>query len=94
MLDGRLDGLDRVREGIEIGRQHDLPGLVSAGLGQIGSGCAELRRYDLAVPALVEGVAFDDEHGFELNRRYDLALACCRFDLGQWSEAEAAHGRP
>ena len=93
VMAGRLDGLDRVREGMEIGRQHDLPGLVSAGLGQIGSGCGELRRYDLAVPALVEGVAFDHEHGFELNRRYVVAwLARCQFDLGQWSEAES-HAR-
>ena len=58
-------------------------------------GCGELRRCDVAVPALVEGIAFDHEHGFELSRRYGVSwLARCRFDLGQWTRPKPRHGRP
>ena len=58
---------------------------------QIGSGCGELRRYEEAVPALIEAVAVCEQHHLEFNRRYVVAwLARCRFDLGQWDEAEAA----
>ncbi len=90
VMDGRFEGLSRVREGIEIGRRHDLPAIVSAGLLQTGSGCGEMRRYAEAVPALVEGAAFGAEHNLEYNRRYVVAwLGRCRFDLGQWDEAEA-----
>jgi DNA-binding CsgD family transcriptional regulator len=59
-------------------------------LSQIGSGCGELRRYDHAVPALVEGAAYAAEHDLETARQYIVAwLARCRFDLGDWDEAEA-----
>jgi DNA-binding CsgD family transcriptional regulator/tetratricopeptide (TPR) repeat protein len=91
VMDARFEGLARVREGIELGRRRDLPGIVSIGFGQIGSGCGEMRRYDEAVPALIEAVAVATENQFEANRRYSLAwLARCRFDLGQWDDAEAA----
>ena len=56
-MDGRFEGLERVRAGIDIGRRHDQPTVVAVGLAQIGSGCGEMRRYDEAIPALVEGVA-------------------------------------
>jgi hypothetical protein len=53
-------------------------------------GCGELRRYDLAVPALVEGTAFAGDHHLEYIRQYMVSwLGRCRFDLGQWDEAEA-----
>ena len=32
VMDGRFDGLRRVREGIDLGRRHDLPGVVDLGL--------------------------------------------------------------
>ena len=65
VMDGRFDGLRRVREGIELGRRHGLPGVVNLGLSQIGSGCGEMRRYDEAVPALEECVAHGAAHHFE-----------------------------
>ena len=90
VMDGRFEGLDRVREGIDLARRHDLPAVVSLGLGQIGSGCGEMRRYDEAVPSLVDAVAWNTEHNYEFNRRYSRSwLGRCRFDLGQWEEAEA-----
>ena len=88
-MDERFDGLVRVNQGIELGRQHGLPALMSHGFSQIGSGCAELRRYDQAVPALIAAAAISGEQSFEANRRYVVAwLARCRFDQGQWDEAE------
>jgi DNA-binding CsgD family transcriptional regulator/tetratricopeptide (TPR) repeat protein len=87
---GRTEGQARVRHGIELGRRHDLPALVSIGLGQLGSGCGEMRGYADAVPALVESIQVGAERGYEMNRRYSVAwLGRCRFDLGQWDEAEA-----
>jgi DNA-binding CsgD family transcriptional regulator/tetratricopeptide (TPR) repeat protein len=89
VMDARFEGLRRVREAIALGRRHDLPGVVSSGLLQIGSGCGEMRRYDEAVPALVEGMSHSAAHHFEANRQYDVAwLARCRFDLGEWDEVE------
>jgi ATP/maltotriose-dependent transcriptional regulator MalT len=89
-MDGRFEGLERVRQGIDLARRHDIGAVVSLGLGQIGTGCGEMRRYDEAVPALVDAVAWNTEHNYESNRRYALAwLGRCRFDLGQWDEAEA-----
>jgi tetratricopeptide (TPR) repeat protein len=73
VMDNRLDGLDLVRKGIEIGREQDLPGIVTQGLSQIGSGCGEMRRYAEAVPALVEGTAFAAHHNLEANGRYMVA---------------------
>ncbi len=89
VMDERFEGLARVNQAIELGRQHGLPALMSHGYSQIGSGCGELRRYDQAVPALIEGIALASEQSYEANRRYEVAwLARCRFDQGQWDEAE------
>ena len=91
VMDERFEGLARIREGIEIGEREGWPAVVSLGLLQIGSGCGEMRRYDEAVPALVEAVAVCEQHHLESNRRYVVAwLARCRFDLGQWDEAAEA----
>ena len=57
VMDERFDGLVRINQGIELGRQHGLPALMSHGFSQIGSGCGELRRYDQAVPALIEAAS-------------------------------------
>ena len=83
------EGFERVHQGIEIGRANNLPAVVALGFSQIGTGCGELRRYDHAVPALVEGAAYAAEHDLETARQYIVSwLARCRFDLGEWDEAE------
>ena len=90
VMDSRFEGLRRIRDGIDLGRQRNLPAVVSHGLSQIGSGYGEMRRYEQAVPALVEGSTFAASHNLEASRRYQVAwLARCRFDLGEWGEAEA-----
>jgi DNA-binding CsgD family transcriptional regulator/tetratricopeptide (TPR) repeat protein len=90
VMDSRFEGLERIYQGIEIGRSNHLPGVVTLGFSQIGSGCGELRRYDHAVPALVEGSTYAAEHDLETARQYIVSwLARCRFDLGEWDDAEA-----
>jgi DNA-binding CsgD family transcriptional regulator/tetratricopeptide (TPR) repeat protein len=90
VMDGRFDGLARIHEAIAIGREHELPQAVALGFSQIGSGCGELRRYDLAVPALAEGIAFATDRNLEYLRQYLVAwMSRCQFDLGRWDDAEA-----
>jgi DNA-binding CsgD family transcriptional regulator/tetratricopeptide (TPR) repeat protein len=90
LMVGRPEGLAHIRQGIEIGERHQLPAVVAIGHLQIGSGCGEMRRYDVAVPALEAGIAISAEHHLESFRRYQSAwLARCRFDLGQWDDAAA-----
>ncbi len=90
VMDERFEGLVRINQGIELGRQHGLPSLMSHGYSQIGSGCGELRRYDQAVPALIE--AAQPSRGSRASRPTAATwlawLARCRFDQGQWNEAE------
>ena len=91
VMDDRMDAIEQIREGMGVGHHHGLPGIVSLGYMQLGSGFGELRRYDEGVPALVDGIAWSGDHGLEAHRRYALAwLARCRFDLGEWDAAEAA----
>jgi len=89
VMDGREAGLATIRRGIAVAREHGHALVVAGGYGQIGSGCGEMRRYDVAIPSLLEGIALGAAHGFEYHRRYAVAwLARCRFDLGRWDEAE------
>ena len=78
VMDGRDEGFERVHQGMEIGRANNLPAVVALGFSQIGTGCGELRRYDRAVPALVEGAAYAAEHDLEtgpaIHRRVAGAL--------------------
>jgi tetratricopeptide (TPR) repeat protein len=90
VMDSRFEGLERIHEAIAIGREHELPQVVANALSQIGSGCGELRRYDLAVPALTEGIAFATDRNLEFLRQYLVSwMSRCHFDLGKWDDAEA-----
>ena len=68
MMDGRFEGLDRVREGIESGR-HELPAVCRAG-------CPDRQRVRRDAPLCRSsaraggGLAFEHEHHFECSRRY------------------------
>jgi DNA-binding CsgD family transcriptional regulator/tetratricopeptide (TPR) repeat protein len=82
-------GLARIREGIALALAEDVPHVASLGYSQIGSGCGELRRYADAVPALTTGRAYCEAHELDGQRSYITAwLARCRFDLGEWVEAD------
>lgn len=87
-MTGEPDGLDRIRRGIAVARTNGLHALVAQGLSQIGSGGGEIRRYDDALPALEECVAFAARHELWSRGLYALAwLGRCQLELGRWDEA-------
>ena len=57
-MSGDDAGLVRIRRGMDVAARCGDDHLVSLGHSQIGSGLGELRRYDVAVPALREGLEF------------------------------------
>lgn len=91
MTDGEQyeDGLAMVRDAIALAKtSHDYR-TAALGLSQIGSGCGELRRYETAVPALVEGATFCERNQVGDTGSYIGGwLGRCRLDEGQWPEAE------
>jgi DNA-binding CsgD family transcriptional regulator len=89
LMDGdHGEGEARIREGISLAGTLDRDDLVLLGCGQLGSGAGEVRRYDLAVPALHETVRLglaSDQLGWE---SYATAwLARCDLEQGRWDEA-------
>lgn len=83
-------GIDRVRRGIDLADAIGHDRLKALGLSQIGSGCGELRRYDLAIPALEAGSAFCEARELVDSMHYLQAwLARCRLELGEWEAAAA-----
>jgi DNA-binding CsgD family transcriptional regulator/tetratricopeptide (TPR) repeat protein len=93
-MSGDDSGLARVRRGISIAAEFGNDLLVAVGHSQIGSGYGELRRYDVAVPALREGIAFAEARELFLSVQYQQAwLGRCRLELGEWDEAGDIAGR-
>jgi DNA-binding CsgD family transcriptional regulator len=83
-------GMARLRRGIALARDNGWDDRVALGLLQIGSGAGEIRRYDLAWPALLEGIAWAESHDLAASELYCTAwLARCALELGQWDEAGA-----
>lgn len=81
-------GLDRINDGIALARRLDRDDQVALGLSQIGSGGGEVRRYDLAAPALRECVGLARDRDLISAELYSLAwLARCELELGHWDEA-------
>ena len=88
-MGGDEAGHERMLEGIAIARDDGMPRLVALGYSQIGSGGGEVRRYDVAVPALEEGLAYCKERELIAHASYIQAwLSRCRLELGRWDEAE------
>lgn len=81
-------GLDRIRTGMQIAERHGDDRAVSHGYSQIGSGYGELRRYDIAIPALRDGIAFKADRELTSRLLYDQAwLARCELEVGEWERA-------
>jgi DNA-binding CsgD family transcriptional regulator/tetratricopeptide (TPR) repeat protein len=81
-------GLARIRRGMELAAATGNDHLVSLGHTQIGSGYGELRRYDIAVPALRDGVAYSSAREVVTSLHYsDAWLARCELELGHWDDA-------
>jgi DNA-binding CsgD family transcriptional regulator/tetratricopeptide (TPR) repeat protein len=93
LMAGDDAGHDRILRGIAIARAEGWDHRVGLGLMQIGSGAGEIRRYDLAVPALREAIAFCDDRELLAQMRYCRAwLARCELEQGRWDEAAALTG--
>jgi DNA-binding CsgD family transcriptional regulator len=86
-MSGDDRGLDRIREGIELALAIGSDYLVALGYSQIGSGYGEMRTYDVAVPALSEGVTFGEAREFGSTYYMRAWLARCELELGHWDEA-------
>ncbi|HMG42620.1 MAG TPA: AAA family ATPase [Acidimicrobiales bacterium] len=93
LMAGDEAGHLRILRGMAIARAEGWDHRVGLGLLQIGSGAGEVRRYDLAVPALREAIAFCDDRDLLAQMRYCQAwLARCELEQGHWDEAAALAG--
>lgn len=89
LMSGDEAGLDRIRRGMAIAREEGMDNAVALGYSQLGSGGGEVRRYDLAVPALEEGLAWCRAHELTGHEAYIGAwLARCHLEQGRWREAD------
>ncbi len=85
---GDDNGLSRVRRGIDVAAEQGADTLIALGHSQIGSGYGELRRYDVAIPALRDGIAFGDARELTSYTLYLHAwLARCELEIGAWEAA-------
>lgn len=88
LMGGDDAGHDRILEGMRIATDEGFDALIALGHSQIGSGCGEVRRYDLAVPALDACLAYCTSRELFAEEVYSEAwLARCHFELGRWTEA-------
>jgi len=88
LMSGDESGHARILKGIEIAREERMDGAVALGYSQIGSGGGEIRRYDLAFPALETCVEYAAERELAGQRLYATSwLARCYLEQGRWDEA-------
>jgi DNA-binding CsgD family transcriptional regulator/tetratricopeptide (TPR) repeat protein len=88
LMTGDDAGHTRILRGIDIAREQAIDGTVALGYSQIGSGGGEVRRYDLAVPALETGQAYCMERELMGQALYTRSwLARCYLEQGRWREA-------
>jgi DNA-binding CsgD family transcriptional regulator len=81
-------GLERIRQGIDIATEVGDDARVSLGHSQIGTGYGELRRYDIAMPALRTGIEFARAREYVSSELYESAwLARCELETGDWDAA-------
>ena len=91
-MNGDDRGLTRIRDGIAIASEAGADYLVELGYSQIGSGYGEMRLYDVAVPALREGVAFGAAREFGSAYYVRAWLGRCELELGNWDAAAVIAG--
>lgn len=88
LMSGEDTGLDRILRGMDMAREAGADSVVALGYSQIGSGSGEVRRYDLAIPALETGLAYCIDHGLTGQESYVRSwLTRCYFEQGRWGEA-------
>ncbi|HEX6947776.1 MAG TPA: AAA family ATPase [Acidimicrobiia bacterium] len=81
-------GVELLRRAVAEADRMDNRGFVSAGLGMLGSGGGEARRYEVAIEALQRGIdvalAIDEDYTVAYNRSW---LARIAFEQGRWDDA-------
>ncbi|HEX6300769.1 MAG TPA: AAA family ATPase [Acidimicrobiia bacterium] len=81
-------GIRLLHESVERAKTLDNPNFLAIGLGMLGSGGGEARRYEAAIPALERGVeqglATDADYSVAYNRSW---LARIAFEQGRWDDA-------
>lgn len=88
LMSGDDEGLARIRRGQAIATEVGDQATVSLAYSQLGSGGGEVRRYDLALPALEAGRAYAAEHELIAAWGYQSAwYGRCLLELGRWQEA-------
>ena len=89
-MSGDDAGLAMLREGMDIAARIGEDASVALGHTQIGSAYGELRRYDIAVPALEAGIAYASARELIATELYMTAwLGRCQLELGRWDAAGA-----
>jgi ATP/maltotriose-dependent transcriptional regulator MalT len=90
LMSGDDAGHGRILRGMALAERQGLDATLTLGYSQIGSGGGEIRRYDLAIPALEAGIAFARDRELLGSEAYMSAwLARCHFEQGRWREAGA-----
>lgn len=92
-MSGDDAGLTRIHDAIALATRIGDDHLVATGWLQIGSGFGELRRYDVAVPALRVGIQFAESREIVTSTHYMSAwLGRCELELGHWDDAAVIAG--
>ena len=83
-------GVVLLQESVERAEALENPTLMAIGLGMLGTGAGEARRYSAAIPALERGIeqglATDADYSVAYNRSW---LARIGFEQGRWDDAVA-----
>lgn len=81
-------GRSDLQHAIDLGRLHGYDYIVANNLTNLGSAAGEMYRFDVAIPALDEAIAFSDEHEVDFYRDYSLAWrALCHMYRGEYARA-------
>ena len=88
LMSGDETGHARILRGIDVARDEGIDDAVALGYSQIGSGGGEVRRYDLAIPALETCLDYCLERDLAGQALYARSwLARCYLEQGRWREA-------
>jgi DNA-binding CsgD family transcriptional regulator/tetratricopeptide (TPR) repeat protein len=85
------EGLDHLQRALAGAQARGPDTAVASTLLNLGSGCAQIHRLDLAECWLLQGIAHCAERDIDLSRLYQLSwLALVRLHQGRWDEARRA----
>jgi DNA-binding CsgD family transcriptional regulator/tetratricopeptide (TPR) repeat protein len=89
---GRIEeGISHLERSLALAQHMHRDRAVAQALANLGSGCGEALRLDLAVGYLRRGIAFGAERDLDATRHYQTAwLALVRLMQGHWDEASSA----